>query len=105
LSQETIARILSIEQEAVKVHNDAESQAARMIEEAKEAASILRERILAQAHQQAEQIVAEGREAAKAKRERIMAQAEAEAEEMEETSRRHFDQAVNFVLGQMSGRE
>jgi len=105
LSQETIARILVIEQEAAKVHDDAQNQAAHLIEEAEEAASALREQTLAQARQEAERIVATGREASEAERARAIAQAEAEAQRMETLAADHFDPAVNFVLDQVAGRK
>ena len=105
MSQETIARILSIEQEATKIHDDAQHQAAHLIEEAEKATSASREQILAQARQEAEQIVATGQEAAEAKRSRAVAQAEAEAQRMEALAADHFDQAVNFVLDQVAGRK
>lgn len=105
MSQETIARILAIEEEAVKVHDDAQRRAARMVEEAQEATSALREQTLAQAHQQADQIAATGREATQAERAHIIAQAEAEAERMETTATPHFERAIQFVLDQVAGRE
>jgi vacuolar-type H+-ATPase subunit H len=105
LSQETIARILSIEREATSIHDDAQRQAARMIKDAEKAATALREQILTQAHQQAEQIVATGREAAEAERARIIAQAEAEAQRMETLAASHFDEAVKFVLAQVAGHK
>ena len=105
VSQKTVARILAIEQEAAKIHDGAQRQAAHLIEEAEEAASALREQILAQARQEAEQIVAAGREEAEAGRSRAVGQAEAEAQHMETVAARHFDQAVNFVLDQVVGRE
>jgi vacuolar-type H+-ATPase subunit H len=104
-SQKTIAHILSIEQEAVGIHDDAEHRAKRIIEEAKKTASDAREKALEQAHKQAGQIVATGQEAAKAQQERITAQAEAEAQHMEEIAAPHFDRAVQFVLDQVAGRE
>jgi vacuolar-type H+-ATPase subunit H len=105
LSQETIARILSVEREAVGVHDDAQRQAARLIKEAEEAASTLREQTLAQARQEAEEILTAGREAAEAERARIIALAEAEAEHMETLATRHLDRAVSFVRDQVAGRE
>lgn len=105
MSQETIARILAIEQEATKIHDDAQRQAAHLIEEAEKAASALRGQTVAQARQEAEQIVARGQEAAEAERARAVGQAEAEAQRMETVAARHFDQAVNFVLDQVAGRE
>jgi vacuolar-type H+-ATPase subunit H len=105
MSQETIARILSIEREAIRIHDVAQRHAARMIQDAKKAASVLREQALAQARQQTGQIVAAAREAGETERARIIAQAEAEAQRMETTAASHFDRAVNFVLDRVAGRE
>jgi vacuolar-type H+-ATPase subunit H len=105
LSQETIARILSFEGEAARVHDDAQRQAAHIIEGANKAAVDLREQALTQAHQQAQQITAEGQKAAQAERARIIAQAEVEAQRMETMAARHFDHAMDFVLNQVTGRE
>jgi len=105
LSQETIARILVIEQDAAKIHNDAQDQATRLIEEAEKAASVLREQTVAQARREAGQIVATGQEAAEAERSRAIAQAEAEAQRLETLATRHLDQAVDFVLDRVAGRE
>jgi vacuolar-type H+-ATPase subunit H len=105
LSQEIIARILSFEGEATKAHDDAQSQAAHIIEEANKAAADLREQALTQAHQEAQQITAEGQKAAQAERARVIAQAKAEAQRMETTAARNFDHAVDFVLNQITGRE
>ena len=105
MSQETIVQVLSIEQEAVGIHDEAQRQAAQSIKEAESATSALREQILAQAHQEAEQILAKSRESAEAERTRIIRQAEAEARHMEEIAGHHFDRAVEFVLDQAVGRK
>jgi len=105
LSQKTIARILIIEQEAAKIHADAQDQAACLIEEAEKAASTSREQTLAQARQEAAQVVTAGQEAADAERSRVVAQAEAETQRMEALAADHFDQAVNFVLDRVAGRK
>jgi vacuolar-type H+-ATPase subunit H len=105
LSQETIVQVLSIEQEAVGIHDEAQHQAAQSIKEAEDGTSALREQILAQAHQEAEQILAKGQESAEAERARVITQAEAEARQMEETAGHHFDRAVEFVLDQVAGRK
>lgn len=105
MSQETIVQILSIENEAVRVHDDAQQRAAQLIEEAKSATEALREQTLAQARQEAAQVITKGREAAEAERARIIAQAEAEAQRLEAEASRHFDSAVNFVIDQVAGRK
>jgi vacuolar-type H+-ATPase subunit H len=104
-NQETIVRILAIEQEAQNIHTEAERRAARVIKEAEEAASTLREQTLAQTREDGERIVTAGQAAAEAEREHIIAQAEAEAQHMEATAAQHFDHAVNFVLEQVTGHK
>ena len=105
MNHETIARILSIEQEATRIRADAQIQAAHAIEEVEKAASALREQALDQACKQAEQIIAEGREAAQAERARIIDQAEAEADHAETVVAQHLDRAVRFVLDQVVGHK
>ena len=105
MSQETIARILSIEDEAVKIRDNAQRQATQLTREAEAAANAAHEQALAQARNEAEQIITTGREAAAAERARIIAQAEAEAQRMETTAGQHFDRAVRFVLSQVAARE
>ena len=103
MSQETIARILAIEEGAGRVHDDAQRQATRMVEKAQKSAAALREQSLSQARQQARQIVVTGQEQADAERARIVAQAEAEAQGMEATAAHHLEHAANFVLKQVAG--
>jgi vacuolar-type H+-ATPase subunit H len=105
LSQETIARILSIERDAADLHAGAERQAADLIAEAKDAVAAMQEHTLAQARREAENIVTRGREAAEAERARIIAQAETEAQRIEALAERHFDRAVRYVLDQVAGHE
>ena len=105
MSPKTIARILSIEQEAVKIHDRAERFATRTIKDAEQAAANLNEQTLSQAHQQAQRIKTTSRKAARAERARIIAQAEVEARRLEELAAPHLNSAVKFVLDQVAGRE
>ena len=105
MSPKTIARILSIEQEAVKIHDRAERFAKRTIKDAEQAAANLNEQTLSQAHQQAQRIKTTSRKAARAERARIIAQAEVEARRLEELAAPHLNSAVKFVLDQVAGRE
>jgi vacuolar-type H+-ATPase subunit H len=105
VSQETIAQILAIEEQAVQIHDDAQRQAERVTEEAKKTATAVREQTLDNIRQQAEQITAEGQHDAEVTRSRIIAQAEAEAQHMENVAAQHLDRAVSFVLDQIAGRE
>lgn len=88
----------------MRVYRDAQSEAARVIEDAKKTSSELYADIIAQAREEAEQIIAESQKEAEAKRDRIIAQAEAEARDLEMVAARHFDQAERLVLGKIAGR-
>ena len=103
MSQETITEILAIEQEAVQAYRDAQSKAARVIEEARRTSSSLRDETISQARQEAETIRAEGQREADAERARIIEQAEADAREMEMAAAQHFDRAERFVLERVAG--
>jgi vacuolar-type H+-ATPase subunit H len=105
VSQETIAQILAIEEQAVQIHDDAQRQAEHVTEEAKKTATEVREQTLDNIRQQAEQITAEGQHTAEVTRSRIIAQAEAEAQHMENVAAQHLDRAVSFVLDQIAGRK
>ena len=105
MSQETIAKVLSVEEAAVGFYEDAQRQAANVIAEAKKAASAVREQTLAHVRQQAEKIAAESRQTAEVERARIIAQADAEAQRMENLAAQHLDRAVSFVLDRVVGRE
>jgi vacuolar-type H+-ATPase subunit H len=105
VSQETIAQILSVEEAAVQIHDDAQRQAEQVTAEARQASTTVREQTLAHIRQQAEQIAAEGQRAAEVSRARIIAQAEAEAQRLENVAAQHLERAVSFVLDQIAGRE
>lgn len=104
MSQETITEILAIEQEAVQVYRDAQSEAARLIEETRRTSSSLRDETISQARQEAEKIKSEGQKKADTERARIVEQAEAEARDLEMAAAQHFDRAERFVLERVAGR-
>ena len=104
MSQETITRILAIEEAAVKLYQDAQDQAAGIIADAEKSASVVREQTLANVHQRAEQIAAEGRQTAEIERTRIIAQAEAKAQRLESLAEQNFERATDYVLDQIVGR-
>ena len=105
MSQETIAQVLSVEEAAVGLYDDAQRQAASVIAEAKKAASTMREQTLANVRQQAEKMAAESRQTAEIERARIIAQADAEGQHMENLAAQHMDRAVSLVLDRVAGRE
>ena len=104
MSHATIVRILSIEQEASRIYDDAAAQAAQMIADFEREASATRGQVLSEARSQAIQIKQEGQKASDAERDRALAQAEAGAREMEERAVRNSAAAVEFILDQVAGR-
>lgn len=104
MSQATIVRVLSIEREATRIHDEAVAQAAQMIVDSERETSSTREQGLRQARTQAAQIEEEGRTAAEAERARVLGEAEAGAQQMERLAARNFDEAVKFILSQVTGR-
>ena len=105
MSQETVARILAIEQKATKLHDEAQQQAADIIAKAQAAADLLHQQEIKRAHQQAEDILAAGKEKAANERTQIIGQAEAEAQRLNATATKNFERAVNFVLTQIVAHE
>jgi len=103
VSQETIAQILSIETTAVQLYDDARQEAERVVKEAKQAASTMREQTLDNIRRQAEQLSAQSKQTAEIERARIVAQAEAEAQELERVAEENFDRATRFVLDRIVG--
>ncbi|MCD6344673.1 MAG: hypothetical protein J7M17_03600 [Anaerolineae bacterium] len=105
MRQETIERILNIEQDAAKIHDEAQLKATQLVAEAQKSAATLREQVVSEARQQAEQLTTTTQESLEAERAQLMERAEAEAQQLETLAAQHFDQAVNFVLDQVVGRE
>ena len=104
MSHATIVRILSIEREASRIHDNAAAQAAQMIADFEREASTTRGQVLSEARSQAVQIKQEGQKASDAERDRALAQAEASAREMEERAAGNFAAAVEFILDRVAGR-
>ena len=104
MSREIIAHILSIEADAEKIHDDAQRQAAHIVEEAKKRASSLLVEAQEAGREKGKEILAQSKEMAKSERERILAEAETEAERLETLAQAHLDQAVAFVLDQIAGQ-
>ena len=104
MSQATIAHVLSIEREATRIHDEAVAQAAQMIIDSERETSSTREQVLLEARTQAARVEEEGRAAAAAERARVLGEAEAGAQQMERLAARNFDEAVEFILSQVTGR-
>lgn len=104
MSQATIVRILSIEREATRIHDEATAQAAQMLADFDREASVMRDRLLGDARRQAIEIERDGKDASQARRAQALAQAEADAREMEELASHGLGAAVQFILDQVTGR-
>jgi len=105
MTQETISRILAIERQATRTFSEAQEQAEKTLEDAKMAASALYDESLRDIKERAQSIIQSERTAADAERLRIITAAESEASSMDKQASRHFEQAVEFVLNQVTGRE
>jgi vacuolar-type H+-ATPase subunit H len=104
MSQSTVLRILSIEREATRIHDEATAQATQMLADFDRESSAMRERVLGEARSEATDIEREGQEAAQASRTETLAQADADAREMEERASDNFGAAVQYILDQVTGR-
>ena len=102
MSQDIVQRILTIEQTATRLHDDAQQQAADIVAEAETASAKLQVQQLAEAHQKAEQIKAEGSERAEVERARILAQAGADAQLLDTLAAKNLHRAVAFVLDEVA---
>ncbi len=105
LSGDLIARIMSAERAAARVRQDAETQAGRIVAEAREAASSLREEAQRGAAEQAGEILVRAQDAAAADRERMLADARRTAETFKDECSEHMDAAVAHVVQSILGRK
>ncbi len=105
MTQETVARILEIEKEAVDIHEAAEERAGGLIAEARRATDELRRQGLTEARERAERLRETAKRSAEAQRQEILAEAEAEAERMEERLVQNLDDAVAFLIDRVAHRE
>lgn len=104
MSQETVVRILAVEKDAVKIHDEAQHQAASLIAEAEKAGARVYAQRVAQAQQQAAQIIAAGQEKAEAERAWILAHAGSEAQRLDASAAKNLPRAVEFILTRIAGQ-
>jgi len=102
MSQDIVQRILTIEQAATKLHDDAQQQAADIVAEAEKASANLRVQQLAEAQKKAKLTRAEGGEKAEIERARILAQAGADAQLLDTFAAKNLQRAVAFVLDEVT---
>ena len=105
MTRETIDRILTIEREATNTYREAQQNAVEALEDAKTAAAALYDETILSLNQQADEILKAGHESADSERARMIATAESEASIMETRAAKHLGEAVDFVLGQVTGRQ
>ncbi len=99
-----VKAILTTEQEAAELLQDAQRQADAMVAEARDAVEALLRQSSEEARQEARRIADAGRTAADTERLRILAEARDEAEQLEQKSQRHFKDAVAYVVRRVIGR-
>lgn len=104
MSQETVVRILTVEKDAVKVHDEAQHRASGLIADAEKAVARAHAQRLAQAQQQADQIIAAGQEKAEAERAWILAHAVSEAQRLDTSAAKNLPRAVDFILTRITGQ-
>ena len=104
MTRETINRILTIEREATNTYREAQRDAATALEDAKTAAAALYDETILNLKQQADEILKAEQESADSERARIIATAESDASKMEIRAARRLAEAVEFVVGQVTGR-
>ena len=102
MDQKTIARVFEIEERAVKIREDAQQQAKKMLSEAQREVAQERERRLREAQQEAAKIIAEGKRVAQEERKQLLAKAEEEAQHLENQAQQNLERAVEFVLSQVA---
>jgi len=104
MSQETVVRILAVEEDAVKIHDEAQHRAAGLIAEAEKAGARVYAQRMAQAQQQAGRIIAAGQEKAEAERAWVLAHAVSEAQRLDASAAKNLPRAVEFVLTRITGQ-
>ncbi|MGC9393724.1 MAG: hypothetical protein ACP5J4_02580 [Anaerolineae bacterium] len=105
MAQETIARLLAIENAAAKLHSDAQQQAADLITEAEKTASSLHTRRIEQAHKEAERIITMGKQKAEVEYAQTVAQAGTDAQRLDTIAAKNMEHAIDFVLTSVIGQQ
>ena len=105
MSQEAITRILNVEQNATRMHDDAVQRAAELAAEAEKTASASKQHSLTEAQQQAAKILEASKEKAEVERARIIAQAGADAQRLDTLATKNLQRAVEYVLNRIIGHE
>ena len=103
MSEETITKVMAIEEQATQMADQAKKEASDLTAQVKKAINAMREEILDEARLAAKQIESNGQKDADAERAEILSKADTQIEHMETLAEQHFDQAIQFVLNQVTG--
>ena len=105
MTQDSVKAILSAEQQAEELYIEAQRQAERIVADANAQVSRIQADMLAETTKRRQEIVDAAREAADRERARIHAEVQEEGARLETRAREHFDEAVAYVIRQVTGRE
>jgi vacuolar-type H+-ATPase subunit H len=105
LSEEIIRQILDIERQAQDIHDEAQREAARIVEQAQRDADLSRRRAEEEAREEARGLLDEARRGAQQEGERILSRKREELRRIEEQAHSHMDEAIRYVLDGVAGRE
>ena len=99
-----IEEVLKIGQQAQAVYDAAVREAEQLPAQAEKEAQTLLEQVRTDAQAEARRLIAEAQAQAQDESARIVKEAEEEAERAEALAAGHFDHAVSYVLGRVTGK-
>lgn len=102
MDQNTVKQILEIEQQAADIYAQAQEQSQNILTTAEQKSAALRKEILERTREQSQKLVDAGRDACDATHARIIAEAEAASQHLKTLAVRNFDDAVRFILNQIT---
>lgn len=100
--RDIINQILEIEQDMKAILVESRELAKQIRENADKEAQTLLDQARKKAEAEARQIVADAQEQIEQMRRRVMAEAEAEAEQLPQKAHSHMDEAVSYVVAQVT---
>lgn len=105
MSEDLVAEIMKVENDASTIKAQAQKMADDILSAAREAAASIRSAALTDAQRQAEDVAARGKQAAESERARILAAVRQETKSLEAKTAPHVEAAVDFVIARVTGRE
>jgi vacuolar-type H+-ATPase subunit H len=103
MNTERIRQVLEIESQAQTIYEEALRQAEEIQSQSEQETQALIEQVRREARQEARQLIADSRSSEDC--ERILAEADEYARDVEIRAAAHFDEAVNYILNRVAGRE